>query len=326
MQSDDRQEFIKEFIENAKDHLYVIEKGLLNLQVAKDAESLNQILRAVASLKVGAEVLNIKSIEKTAYKLGKYLEIVRDRPVKFDQQLESLFMQIFDALYLLVNELDSTFGLREEVSNQIVLKIELVFESIKQQLKLLINPHVPFIEIAQIFPLYSAVKEAAAEYGKQAEVTIEGGENLISEYFLKHFRRLLTHLINNAIAHGIELPEVRQAAGKSPVGQIKIRIFYQGNQTAIAFSDDGAGIDIDRVKTKAIEKGLITISQSQTISQADLYELLYHPDFTTKNERDLRAGLGFGMDIIRTELNKVGGLITTNSTPGRGTTFTIIYP
>ncbi|MFB2896875.1 hypothetical protein ACE1CI_28515 [Aerosakkonemataceae cyanobacterium BLCC-F50] len=86
MQLDDRQEFIKEFIENAKDHLYVIEKGLLNLQVAKDAESLNQILRAVASLKVGAEVLNIKSIEKTAHKLGKYLEIVRDRPFKFDQQ------------------------------------------------------------------------------------------------------------------------------------------------------------------------------------------------------------------------------------------------
>ncbi|MGA9378714.1 MAG: ATP-binding protein [Phormidium sp.] len=326
MQPDNEQEFIKEFIENAKDYLYVIEKGLLNLQEAKDLESFHETLRALKSLEVGAEVLNIKSIEKIANRLGTYLEIVTDNSLNFDQQLQSLFLQIFDALDLLVNQLDSIFGLTEELSSKVVSKIEPVFESVHKHLKLLINPHIPFTEIAQIFPLYSAVKEAAAEYGKQAEVIIEGGEKLIYESLLKHLRKLLTHLINNAIAHGIELPEVRQAAGKSTVGQIKIRLFYQGNQTAIAFSDDGAGIDIERVKTKAIEKGLITTFQAQSMSLTDVYELLYHPDFTTKDNRDLRAGLGFGMDIIRSELNKIGGVITTSSIPGQGTTFTIIYP
>ncbi|MCL1471119.1 ATP-binding protein [Argonema antarcticum] len=307
MQPDDQREFIKEFVENAKDHLYIIEQGLLNLQVAKDPESVNQILRAVESLKLGAEMLGIKSIERTAHRLRKLLEIVRDYPIQFDQSLASLFIQIFDALDLLVNELESIFGLNENFSSQVVSDIESVFQSLQDKLNMPINPRVPFAEIEQIFPLYSAVQNAATEYGKQAEVKIEEQEILISTSVLKHLPKLLTHLINNAIAHGIELPEVRQAAGKSPVGQIKIRVFSQGNQTAIAFSDDGAGIDIERVKTKAIEKGLITSSQAQTISTAELYELLYHPDFTTKDKRDLRAGLGFGMDIIRTELNKKGG-------------------
>lgn len=326
MQPDDQREFIKEFVENAKDHLYVIERGLLSLQVAKDSEWVNQILRAVESLKVGAETLSIRSIEKIAHRLRKSLEIVRDYPLTFDRELELLFLQIVDNLYLLVNEIESPFGLNEGYSNKVISEIEPIFQSLKDYLNSLIDPRVPFAEIEQIFPLKSAVKNAATEYGKQAEVRIEGGEILISQSVLQHLPKLLTHLINNAIAHGIELPHVRQKFGKSPVGQITLRVYYQSNQTAIAFSDDGAGIDVERVKAKAIKKNLITICEAETISNAEVYELLYHPGFSTKDERDLRAGLGFGMDVIRTELAKTGGIISTDSTPGKETTFTIVYP
>jgi chemosensory pili system protein ChpA (sensor histidine kinase/response regulator) len=133
-------------------------------------------------------------------------------------------------------------------------------------------------------------------------------------------------LVNNAIAHGIESPEVRQAAGKAPIGQIALRAFHQGNQIVISFTDDGAGIDVERVKAKAIEKGLIKSDEAQSLSTIQVYELLYYPDFSTKDERDLRAGLGFGLDVIRTELTKIGGVISTDSTLGKGTTFTIVYP
>jgi len=119
---------------------------------------------------------------------------------------------------------------------------------------------------------------------------------------------------------------VRQTLGKSPVGQIVVSAFHQDNQTVITFSDDGAGIDLERVKAKAIKKGLITITQAQLLSPDAVYELLYHPDFSTKDERDLRAGTGFGLDIVRTELNKIGGSIFTNSLPGKETMFKIIYP
>lgn len=322
----EQQQFIEDFSERAKDHLYTIEQELLNLRKTKDIEVLYQILRAVHSINEGAAMVGLSSINQTAYRLENYLETFQDYPIEIDKKFESLFLQVVDALYLLLNKLEEPFGLTESEASKIISDTEPVFQALKAHLALLINPQVPFAEIEQIFPLKSAVKNAAEEYRKEAEVIIQGQETFIPKSLLKHLPRLLTHLVNNAIAHGIELPEVRQAAGKSPVGQIVLRAFHQDNQIVISFTDDGTGIDVERVKAKAIEKGLIKIDEAQSLSTIQVYELLYCPDFSTKDERDLRAGLGFGLDVIRTELTKIGGVISTNSTPGKGTTFTIVYP
>ena len=326
MQPEQQQQFIADFGERAKYHLCTIEQGLLNLEKAEDIELLYQILRAVHSINEGAGMVGLSSINQTAYRFQMCLETLRDYPIKVDQQLESLFLQVVDALYLLVNKLEEPFGLTENDASKIISDTEPVFQALKAHLALLINPQVPFAEIEQIFPLKSAVQKAAAEYNKQAEVIIEGRETFIPKSLLKQLPRLLSHLVNNAIAHGIELPEVRQAAGKAPIGQIALRAFHQGNQIVISFTDDGAGIDVERVKAKAIEKGLIKSDEAQSLSTIQVYELLYYPDFSTKDERDLRAGLGFGLDVIRTELTKIGGVISTDSTLGKGTTFTIVYP
>ena len=320
----EQQQFIYEFAEHVEDRLITLEQGLLNLQTAEDSD-LYQLIGILNSVQEGAQMLGLSSIETTAYNLQNNLRLLRSHPIKVDQKLESLFLQGFDALCLLVKQLEDPFGISDNTVNQSVLGIEPVFQALKTYLDYLINPYVPFAEIEQVFPLESAVKNAAAEYGKQADVMIEGRDILIPESLLKHLPKLFSHLINNAIAHGIELPDVRQQAGKSPVGQIVLRAFSQGNQIAIAFSDDGAGIDVERVKAKALEKRLISTSQARTLSAQEVYELLYHPDFTTKDERDLRAGTGFGLNIVRTELNKIGGVISTDSIPGKGTTFTILY-
>ncbi|MCL1474813.1 response regulator [Argonema antarcticum] len=185
---------------------------------------------------------------------------------------------------------------------------------------------VPFGEIERIFPLLRYVRDKAAESGKQAEIRIEGRETLIDKLILEHFSDPLKHLVNNALAHGVESPEVRQRAGKPPVGRISIRAFHQGNQTVISFSDDGAGIDVERVKAKAIEKGLITKEEGKTISRHDVHQLIYHPGFSVKDEADLLAGKGIGMDVVLTSLSEIRGTITTDSTPGKGTTFTIRLP
>ncbi|MBD2017203.1 Hpt domain-containing protein [Microcoleus sp. FACHB-53] len=326
MQPEQQQQFIEDFGGRAKDHLYTMEQCLLNLQKTKEIEVVYQILRAIHSINEGAAVVGLSSINQTAHRFQKNLEALRDYPVEFDQKLESLFLQIVDALYLLVNKLEEPFGLTENEASKIISDTEPVFQALKAHLDLLINPQVPFAEIEQIFPLKSAVQNAADEYSKQAEVIIDGRETLIPESILKQLPRLLTHLVNNAIAHGIELPEARQAAGKSPVGQIVLRAFRQGNKIVISFTDDGAGIDVERVKAKAIEKELIKIDEAQSLSTIQVYELLYCPDFSTKDERDLRAGLGFGLDVIRTELTKLGGVISTDSKSGKGTNFTIVYP
>ncbi len=111
---------------------------------------------------------------------------------------------------------------------------------------------VPFAQTADRLP--RAVRDIAMKVGKQAELHIEGRETLIDKMILEQLYDPMTHLVNNAITHGIEPPDVRRAAGKSPVGKITIRAFHQGNQTIISFSDDGAGIDVEGVKAKAIEK------------------------------------------------------------------------
>ncbi|MFB2933938.1 response regulator [Aerosakkonemataceae cyanobacterium BLCC-F154] len=185
---------------------------------------------------------------------------------------------------------------------------------------------VPFGEIERIFPLIRYVRDKAAEFGKQAEIKIEGRETLIDKLILEHFSDPLKHLVNNAIAHGIETPEVRQKAGKVPMGKITIKAFHQGNQTVISFSDDGAGINAERVKTKAIEKRLISRADAEGMSRQEIYQLIYHPGFSTKDEADLLAGKGVGMDVVLTSLSEIRGTITTDSKEGKGTTFTIRLP
>ncbi|MEP0869725.1 response regulator [Trichocoleus desertorum AS-A10] len=183
---------------------------------------------------------------------------------------------------------------------------------------------VPFAQIADRLP--RAVRDIALKCGKQAELHVEGRETLIDKMILEQLYDPMTHLVNNAIAHGIETPDVRQAAGKPPIGRITIRAFHQGNQTVISVSDDGAGVDPDRVKTKAIEKRLVTPAEARTLSRLDVYDLLFHPGFTTKDQVTDYAGRGVGMDVVRTSLGEIRGAITTDSAVAKGTTFTIRLP
>jgi chemosensory pili system protein ChpA (sensor histidine kinase/response regulator) len=149
---------------------------------------------------------------------------------------------------------------------------------------------VPFAQTADRLP--RAVRDIAMKVGKQAELNVEGRETLIDKMILEQLYDPMTHLVNNAITHGIESPEVRRAAGKPPSGRITIRAFHQGNQTIISVSDDGAGIDIDRVKAKAIEKGLITATEARNMARLDVYDLLFHAGFSTKDQADDFSGRG----------------------------------
>jgi chemotaxis protein histidine kinase CheA/CheY-like chemotaxis protein len=183
---------------------------------------------------------------------------------------------------------------------------------------------VPFAQTADRLP--RAVRDISLKCGKQAELSIEGRETLIDKMILEQLYDPMTHLVNNAITHGIETPEERIANGKPATGRIIVRTFHQGNQTVISVTDDGAGIDPDIVKRKAIEKGLISPSESATMSRLDVYDLLFHHGFSTKDKADDFAGRGVGMDVVRTSLNEIRGVINIDSTIGKGTTFTIRLP
>ena len=183
---------------------------------------------------------------------------------------------------------------------------------------------VPFSQA--IDRLRRGVRDNAIKYGKQVELTTEGVETLVDKMILDQLTDPLTHMVNNAIAHGIETPEVRQAAGKSPLGTINIRALQQGNQTIISVSDDGGGIDHQRVKNKAVKKGILTPEQAKTMSRTEAYQILFLPSFSTADEVDDIKGRGVGMNVVYNDISEIRGTVSTDSTIGKGTTFTIRLP
>lgn len=183
---------------------------------------------------------------------------------------------------------------------------------------------VPFSQVAERLP--RAVRDISLKCGKQAQLELEGQDTLIDKSILERLYDPLTHLVNNAIFHGIEYPEVRESQSKSTEGSIKIRAFYQGNQTIISITDDGAGIDPERIKAKALANNLITPEQAKALSRQETYGLLFKSGFTTQDKVTDLAGRGVGMDVVRSSINDIRGVINTDSTLGKGTTFTIRLP
>jgi chemotaxis protein histidine kinase CheA/ActR/RegA family two-component response regulator len=183
---------------------------------------------------------------------------------------------------------------------------------------------MPFSQIADRLP--RAVRDLSLKCGKQAKLEIEGRETLVDKGILERLYDPMTHLVNNAIYHGIEPPEIRRALGKPPEGTIKIRAFYQGSQTIISITDDGGGIDSEKVKAKALHDGLVTPVEAESMTRQDVYGLLFRSGFSTQLEVDELAGRGVGMDVVRASLEEIRGVITTDSSIGKGTTFTIRLP
>jgi chemotaxis protein histidine kinase CheA/ActR/RegA family two-component response regulator len=183
---------------------------------------------------------------------------------------------------------------------------------------------VPFAQTADRLP--RGVRDNALKYGKQAELLVEGRDTLIDKMIVEHLYDPITHLVNNAVAHGVETAAERIALGKPPTGKIVLRTFHQGNQTIISVSDDGAGIDQERVKSRAIAEGLITAAEAKEMSRMDTYDLLFHHGFSTADQIDDLKGRGVGLDVVRSNLNEIRGAISIDSTVGKGTTFTIRLP
>lgn len=183
---------------------------------------------------------------------------------------------------------------------------------------------VPFAYTADRLP--RAVRDISLKLGKKANLYVEGREVLIDKMILEHLFDPLIHLVNNALTHGIEPPAIRQAAGKQPAGTIILRAFQQGNQTVISISDDGAGINPERVKNKAIEKNLSSPAEAKSLSDSDLYDFLFHPGFSTIDKAGEFAGRGVGLDVVRTSMSEIRGVIGIDSSLGRGTVFTIRLP
>jgi chemosensory pili system protein ChpA (sensor histidine kinase/response regulator) len=172
--------------------------------------------------------------------------------------------------------------------------------------------------------LYRVIRLAAKETGKQVKLDISGGSIEMDRGVLDRMTPAFEHLLRNCVAHGIEDPEVRSAAGKDPTGTVLIGLHYEGNDVSVEFHDDGAGLDLRLIREKALQHGLV--APGQQLSDAEAANLIFMPGFSTAVQVTELAGRGIGMDVVRSEVNALGGRIETTTAAGQGTTFKLVLP
>ena len=170
------------------------------------------------------------------------------------------------------------------------------------------------------------VRDLGNQLGKQCRLEITGKEVEVDKSISEAIGDPLTHLIRNAMDHGIETPEERKAKGKSPTGLVQLMAYHQAGKVCIDIRDDGAGIDPQRLKDKAIAKGLITEEQAKTLSSREAVNLIFHPGFSTAEKVTAVSGRGVGMDVVRTNIEGLGGTVDVISELGHGTTFRVTLP
>jgi len=172
--------------------------------------------------------------------------------------------------------------------------------------------------------LYRVVRQAAKETGKQVRLDIVGGAIEIDRGVLDRMTGPFEHLLRNSVAHGIERPELRGAAGKDPTGTISIHLEQEGNEVAVSFRDDGAGLDLQRIRRRAVAQGLLAADAEP--GEAELANLIFAPGFSTADNVSELAGRGVGMDVVRAEVNAMGGRIETATAAGQGASFRLVLP
>jgi two-component system chemotaxis sensor kinase CheA len=183
---------------------------------------------------------------------------------------------------------------------------------------------VPVDQLFRRFP--RVVRDVGRQCGKEVELIVRGGQTDLDKSILDAIAEPLTHLVRNAIGHGIETAEQRVRAGKRPQGTLRLAAYHQGNQVVIEISDDGAGINAEKVRQRALSQGLLKAEQATLLSETDTLELILQPGFSTAEEITELSGRGVGLDIVQSVLGRLKGTVQIETAPGRGTTFRLRLP
>ena len=298
-------------------------------QRIKKLEQSNFQLR-IAYDKVATESVRVKSPVSVS---SQVTHQTFNSPLHNSEQeyFDSLEMDSYSDIHLLSQEVMETVVQIQEVSKDIEINLEETEKNAKglnrttKQMQTAITKvrMRPLTDLVSRFPF--ALRKMEMQYGKKVNLKVRGGGTLIDRSILEALNDPLLHLFRNSFDHGIEDKETRLQAGKSEQGLITISASYRGNQTIITLGDDGGGINLDKIKTRAIAIG-ISEAELAVAQKDDLLELIFEPGFSTAEQVTDLSGRGVGMDVVRTNIEQVKGKIQVDTEIGVGTTFTISVP
>ncbi len=170
------------------------------------------------------------------------------------------------------------------------------------------------------------IRDLSVREQKQVKLELTGKNTLVDKAILEKLYDPLVHLVRNAFDHGIEDVELRQSRGKSVEGKIEIKAYQQGNYTYVEVKDDGQGINVEKIRSQAISKGIISSQEAERLSKNQIYEFLFYPDFSTRDKVSDLSGRGVGLEAVRNQIEALKGFISIQSELGKGTTFTLRLP
>jgi two-component system, chemotaxis family, sensor kinase CheA len=181
--------------------------------------------------------------------------------------------------------------------------------------------------IGRLFQKYPRIaRDLARQLGKDVELVLAGEETEVDKTMIEDLADPLIHLIRNAVDHGVEMPEERQAAGKPPKSLVRLEARQEGDHIVLIIADDGKGMNAERIRAKATEKGLISEEEANTLDERQSLNLIFLPGFSTKTQISDVSGRGVGMDVVKTNIQKLNGSIEIRSEPGKGSVFIISLP
>jgi two-component system, chemotaxis family, sensor kinase CheA len=183
---------------------------------------------------------------------------------------------------------------------------------------------VPVDQLFRRFP--RMVRDVSRQCGREVELIVSGQDTDLDKGILDAIAEPLTHLVRNAVSHGIEPAEERQRLGKPPQGVVKLNAYHQGNQVVVEVSDDGRGIAAEKIRAKAIELGMTTPEEAARLTESEIFDFIFRPGFSTAEQVTEVSGRGVGMDVVQSVLHRLKGSISLQTRPGHGTTFRLKLP
>jgi len=262
-------------------------------------------------------------------------KVVKDgvkKDVKKDKKLESIRVNIaqLDTIMNLVGELVISKGRLLQIASEYDIPELKEAVSIMDKSITSLQDEVMQIRMVKVERIFNKfprmVRDLARKLGKKVEFVMEGLDTELDRTVLDEISDPLVHLVRNAVDHGIETPEERVAAGKSETGRIRLAAWREKNNIIIELEDDGKGLDVEKIKQKAIERGIVTQTEADSMSEDELKMLIFAPGFSTKDNATEISGRGVGMDVVKTTVERLGGSVRISSKRGEGTRIRIHLP
>ena len=275
----------------------LVEQGVVRSADVADALRIQQSARVAASAHDSTIRVDVGLLDKVMNLVGE-LVLARNQVLQFANRMK-----------------DTSFLAASQRLNLITTELQAGVMKTRMQ---------PIGNIWSQFP--RTVRDVALGCGKEVNIEMEGKETELDKTIIEAIKDPLTHLVRNSVDHGIELPEMRVKAGKDQAGRLILRAFHEGGQVNIEISDDGAGLNVERIRQKGLERGVITADQATRMTEREIFNLIFLPGFSTAEKVTNVSGRGVGMDVVKTNVEKIGGTVDLQSTFGRGTTVRVKIP